>query len=112
MQANTLHPGNLQSTYSLIKPYRVRLYGALVLTVCNAILRLLPPLILAVLIDRIAGQGLWGLLPLMIGLLIGHALLTGLSNLVVMYLVQWVSRRIAFDMRLAMYRRLQRLILN
>ncbi len=104
--------GNFQSIYSLVKPYRVKLYGALALTVCNAILRLLPPLILAVLIDRIAGQGLWGLLALMIGLLIGHALLTGLSNLVVMYLIQWVSRRIAFDMRLAMYRRLQRLSLN
>ena len=104
--------GNFQSTYSLIKPYRPKLYAALSLTVCNSILRLLPPLILAVLIDRIAGQGLWGLLGLMIGLLIGHALLTGLSNLVTMYLVQWVSRRIAFDMRLAMYRRLQRLSLN
>ncbi len=104
--------GNFQSTYSLIKPYRAKLYAALGLTVCNSILRLLPPLILAVLIDRVAGQGLWGLLGLMIGLLIAHALVSGLSNLLSIYLIQWVSRRIAFDMRLAMYRKLQRLSLN
>ena len=104
--------GNFQSTYSLIKPYRGKLYGALGLTVCNSVLRLLPPLILAVLIDRVAGEGMWGLLSLMIGLLIAHALVTGLSNLFTMYMIQWVSRRIAFDMRLAMYKRLQRLSLN
>jgi ABC-type multidrug transport system fused ATPase/permease subunit len=65
-----------------------------------------------VLIDRIAGQGVWGLLSLMIGLLIAHALVTGFSSLLTGYLIQRVSLRIAFDMRFAMYRRLQRLSLN
>ena len=104
--------GNFQSIFSLVKPYRAKLYGALLLTVANSILRLLPPLILAVLVDRIAGQGAWGLLSLMIGLFIAHALVSGSSDLLTGYLIQWVSLRIAFDMRLAMYRRLQRLSLN
>ncbi len=73
--------GNCQSIFSLVKPYRARLYWALVLTVANSILRLLPPLILAVLVDRVAGQGAWGLLSLMIGLFIAHALVSGLSGL-------------------------------
>ena len=104
--------GNFQSIFSLVKPYRARLYWALVLTVANSILRLLPPLILAVLVDRVAGQGAWGLLSLMIGLFVAHALVSGWSGLLNGYLIEWVSRRIAFDMRLAMYRRLQRLSLN
>ena len=104
--------GNFQSIYSLIRPYRAKLYVSLVLTVCDSILRLLPPLILAILIDRVAGQGLWSLLGLLITLLIIHALVTGISNLFNIYLIQWVSRRIAFDMRMGMYRRLQRLSLN
>ena len=49
--------GNFHNILSLVKPYRAKLYGALVLTVGNSILRLLPPLILAVLVDRVAGQG-------------------------------------------------------
>ena len=104
--------GNFQSIFSLIKPYRAKLSWALLLTVGNSVLRLLPPLILAVLVDNIAGQGAWDLLSLMIGLLIAHALVTGLSGLLTGYLIQWVSRRISFDMRLSMYRRLQRLSLN
>lgn len=104
--------GDFHNIFSLVKPYRAKLYGALVLTVGNSILRLLPPLILAVLVDRVAGQGVWGLLSLMIGLLVAHAMVSGLSDLLTAYLIQWVSRRITFDLRLAMYRRLQCLSLN
>ncbi len=104
--------GNFQSVYSLIKPYRRRLYVSLALTVFNSILRLLPPIILAVLVDYVAGRGMWTLLGLMIALLAVHSLITGFSGLFTIYLIQWVSRRIAFDLRMAMYRRLQRLSLN
>ena len=41
-----------------------------------------------------------------------YAVIVGLFSLSTIYMIQWVSRRIAFDMRLAMYRRLQRLSLN
>lgn len=79
------------------------------LTVFNSILRLLPPLILAWLVDKVFGQGQWGLLGLMIGLWVLHSGVWGLSSMFNRYLMAWVSYRISFDMRLAMYRRLQRL---
>ena len=104
--------GKLRSIFKLIRPYRGKLYGALVLTVFNSILRLIPPLILAVLVDRVAGQGKWGLLSLMVGLLVAHSVVWGLTFLSNTYLIEWVSYRIAFDMRMAMYQRLQRLSLS
>jgi len=81
----------------------------LALTMGFAVLGLTPPILLKVLTDEVITAGNWGLLPMVIGLLIalplGRALIRGFNT----YVVSLVGMKLVFDLREAIYRRLQAL---
>ncbi|HAI12908.1 MAG TPA: hypothetical protein DCM28_14460, partial [Phycisphaerales bacterium] len=93
---------------SIIK-YRARAILAVVMVLGVTLLTLLPPLILAAVVDQVIGKGRYALLgPLMI-LSLALPWVSGLMQSIGNYSVIMTSQRIVFDMRLTLYRAVQNL---
>ena len=102
----------LRRIFRLSRPYRTRLYTALVLTLLGAAVALVVPLGLRELLDAVFQEANRTMLNrLTVGLLI----LFGIQAVVSFsgsYLLQWTGERIVADLRQRLYRHIQRLSLR
>jgi ATP-binding cassette, subfamily B, multidrug efflux pump len=92
-----------------LRPYKLQVAGALAALVGDALLQLVPPYLVKVAIDRYIAQGdlagLNGVASLYLGVLAGAFALEYTQT----YMMQMLGQRIMFDMRMQIYRHLQRL---
>jgi ABC-type multidrug transport system fused ATPase/permease subunit len=95
--------------WKIVRPYRRRMAIALGVMIVVMAAGLVPPLLLATVIDDVLGDGRFELLiPLMIlGLLI--PCINGVFQAVGDYMMALLGERIVLDIRMALYRRVQRL---
>lgn len=96
---------------SILK-YRHRAILAVVMVMGVTMLTLLPPLILATVVDEVIGHGRYALLPPLMILSLTLPWLSGIMQGIGNYMVILVSNRIVFDMRLQLYRAVQHLSVN
>ena len=93
----------------ILRPHRRRLAAALGTSIAQMLIGLSGPLMIAVLIDLIVTEGRYDLLaPLMI-LFMSIPILGAGIRVVNGYLVELLGQRLVFDIRLDLYRRVQRL---
>ena len=95
-----------------VRPYIRRLSVSLTLTIVGTIIALIPPLIIKVIVDECIGEGKWQWFPLAI--LAGFTIpfLRAGVTFFNRYMLIGISQRIILDIRMAMYRHLQKLSLN
>lgn len=93
---------------SIIK-YRHRAILAVVMVLGVTLMTLLPPLIMAWVVDVVIGQGKYALLPPLMLLSLAMPWISGAMQSVGNYMVIMTSQRIVFDMRLKLYRAVQHL---
>lgn len=95
-----------------VRPYLRRLAVSLVLTILITLIALLPPLIIKVIVDECIGEGKWQWFPLAI--LAGFTIPVLRAGVAFLnrYMLIGISQRIILDIRMAMYRHLQKLSLN
>ncbi len=94
---------------SALRPHRWRLALALVTLLIVTLATLVPPLIVAAIVDRVIGEARWHLLaPLMILYLL-LPWFSGVLNTIGSYAIAVVSQRLVFDIRLDLYHRVQKL---
>jgi subfamily B ATP-binding cassette protein MsbA len=95
--------------FAFTRPYRRRLYGALVLTAAASGVTLVVPLGLRALIDAVFEEGNAALLDRitlgLVGLFLGQAALRFFGN----YLLKWTGERVVADLRQRLYAHLHRL---
>jgi subfamily B ATP-binding cassette protein MsbA len=95
--------------FAFTRPYRRRLYGALVLTAAASGITLVVPLGLRALIDAVFEEGNAALLDRitlgLVGLFLGQAALRFFGN----YLLKWTGERVVADLRHRLYAHLHRL---
>lgn len=92
-----------------LRPYRLRLvYGVLCMGVAS-VLGVLPPWLIKNLVDRVLIARDQRLLGLILGGIVGIYVLKGLFYYGQTYLMTWVGQRVLFDLRLQLYRKVQRL---
>ena len=95
-----------------LRPYKLQVAGALAALVGDALFQLAPPYLIKVVIDRYIVQGhlagLNGVAALYMGALAGAFALEYTQT----YMMQMMGQRIMFDMRMQIYRHLQRLDLS
>ncbi len=97
-------------TYS--KPYRFHIAGAILLTVLISALGPLRPYLTRIAVDEhIANKDSNGLLLIAV-LLLGSLLLQGIVQYVMTYFTQWIGQHTIFDIRMQIYRKLQRMSLS
>ncbi|HSQ27307.1 MAG TPA: ABC transporter ATP-binding protein, partial [Anaerolineales bacterium] len=93
-------------------PYRWHILGMLVIILINTALGLLTPLIFRTLIDQTIPQGKVDQLFVLAGGLLLIPTASGLLNVIQRRLNSWVGEGVIFDLRVALYERLQRMSLR
>lgn len=93
-------------------PYRWHILGMLVIILVNTALGLLTPLIFRTLIDQTIPQGKVNQLFLLAGGLLLIPTASGLLNVIQRRLNSWVGEGVIFDLRVALFARLQRMSLR
>jgi ATP-binding cassette subfamily B protein len=93
-------------------PYRWQILGMLLLIMVNTGLSLLTPLIFRTLIDQTIPQGKVEQLFLLAGALLLIPTASGFLNVIQRRLNAWVGEGVIFDLRVALYARLQRMSLR
>ena len=94
---------------NILKPHRRRVVYAILSSLALMLIGLSGPLLIAVLIDVVVGQGRFELLaPVMIAFM-AVQVLTMAGQMLNGYLLTLLSQRLIFDIRLDLYRRVQRL---
>lgn len=94
---------------AFIRPYRRQLIGAAVLTGVLTVIGMAPPLLMRSLINDVARQNNWGILPLIMGLLIAVPLFRAFINIISSILLHRAAVGIISDTRKGLYRKLMRL---
>ncbi len=93
-------------------PYRWHILGMLLIILINTAMNLVTPLIFRTLIDQTIPQGRIDQLFILAGLLLLIPTISGLLNVVQRRLNSWVGEGVIFDLRVALYARLQRMSLR
>ncbi len=92
-----------------LKPHRRRVVLAMLSSLAMMLIALAGPLLLAIFIDVVVGQGRFELLaPVMVAFMV-TALLAAAARVFNGYLVELLGQRLIFDIRLDLYRHVQRL---
>jgi subfamily B ATP-binding cassette protein MsbA len=99
-------------TLTLLRPYRGRLIVAALLLIMTNGLGLLFPLVLRTLLNTILGQRQSDLLNLVVVVLLGVFLAQAVLGALQGYLVTSLGERLSFDLRIRLFRHLQRLPLH
>jgi ATP-binding cassette subfamily B protein len=102
---------NLRRVAGLFRPYTGRLTSVLVLIAASATLGMASPFLLRALLDDAIPNRDTRLLNLLVGGMIGIAIVTGVLGVVQTWLSNVVGQRVMHDLRAAVYRHLQRLSL-
>jgi len=100
---------NYRKFLKFVGPLKKKLLLCLAFTVGLTVLGLTPPLLLKVLTDDVITAGNWGLMPMLIGLFIAVPLCRAVIGGFNTYVVSLAGMKLVFDLRLALYRRLQSL---
>lgn len=92
--------------YSFLKKYRVKMILGLLLTTGIAMLTIVSPYISGVIVDDVIGAGDTGLLPVMIGRLVGVTILKGIFRYSSQVLFEICSQGVLYSMRDTVYKKL------
>ena len=103
---------SLMRILQFVLPYKRRLIRAVILTGALTLVSMVPPLLLRYLADDIVTAGRWDMLGRVIAAMIAVPVLMAAIRLANRTTIAYVARRLVFDFRLAMYRRLQGLSLR
>lgn len=103
---------SLKRVGGYFKPYRLKWLVIIVCTICGAVLGVLPPFCVKWIIDRAIPQHNGKLLTLLVGAMVGLAIITGLINVLQQTLAAQAGNGIMYDLRKELYRHLQRLSLR
>ena len=95
-----------------LRPYRKKIFRAILLTATLTLMGLVPPLVIKWFIDEVVGASRWDLLNGLILVLVAVPVVSGAVSFLNNYTIAYIGQRLAFDIRLAMYRHLQRLSLR
>ncbi len=102
----------LQRIFALSRPYRVRLYGALLLLSLGSLIALVVPLGLRELLNAVFEEANRGMLDrLTVGLIVLF-LIQAVVSFSGNYLIEWTGERVVADLRQRIYRHLHRLTLR
>lgn len=95
-----------------LRPHRGRLMLGVACMVLASVLGVIPPWLIKNLVDKVLIDRNLGLLGLIIGGIVGIYALKGFFYYWQTYIMTWVGQRVLFDLRLALYRKVQRLPLG
>lgn len=95
-----------------LRPHRGRLMLGVACMVLASVLGVIPPWLIKNLVDKVLIDRNRGLLGLIIGGIVGIYALKGFFYYWQTYLMTWVGQRVLFNLRLALYRKVQRLPLG
>jgi len=95
--------------FAFVRPYRRQLIVAAILTGVLTVIGMAPPLLMRSLINDVARQNNWGILPLIMGLLIAVPLFRAFINIINSILLHRAAVGIISDTRKGLYRKLMRL---
>jgi len=122
MDANTPEPekrvnplkgmGQFRRLFDFVRPYRFRLYAALVVIVVGSVLGLAGPYSLQFLVDAVFKKNDVHLLNLITLILVGIFLLQSVVYFVRSVLLSFIGERVMADLRLRLFEHLQRLSLS
>src|SRR5919108_422822 len=91
-----------------LRPYLGRTLGVLLCIAANALLALLPPLLIRAIIDRAVPQGNFALLNVLVAGLVLLPIASGLVGVLQQYLNNLIGQAIMSDLRLQLFAHLQR----
>ena len=97
---------NLHLVIDIVWPYKRRLIAAGILTVLLTLAAMCPPLLLALIVDRIIGQQQWQLIGLVAMGWFSLVLIQAIISFGNSYLISWVAHRMVLDVRNLLYRHL------
>jgi len=103
---------NLRRVLRFAKPFRRKIILAMALTGVLTLVGLIPPLVMKWLIDDVMVAGNWARLNAVILMMAAIPLLTIFISFWNTYVIAFVGQRLIFDMRLGIYRHLQRLSMS
>jgi len=95
----------------LFAPYKARLLGVIALIVFSSALGVIPPFLLRLVLARALPQGNLTLLSELVGGMIAIAIATSALSVVQTYISTDIGQRVMHDLRVSVYRHLQRLSL-
>ncbi|MBT3374621.1 MAG: ABC transporter ATP-binding protein [Lentisphaerae bacterium] len=98
--------------FGYLMPFKWMALLGLCLTFTITGLQLMPPYLTKVLIDDVITPGNVGLLPVVVGLLIGVNVSAAVISIFRSYIMQWVGQRVLFSLRVKLFRHLQLLRLR
>ncbi|MCX7829013.1 MAG: ABC transporter ATP-binding protein/permease [Thermanaerothrix sp.] len=101
--------GTYRRLLSFLRPYRTRLFYGVLCMGAASVLGVLPPWLIKNLVDRVLIARDQGLLGAIIAGIVGIYALKGLFYYGQTYLMTWVGQKVLFDLRLELYRKVQRL---
>ncbi len=101
--------GSLRKLLYFSRPYRKRILIAVSLAGVLTLIGLVPPLLIKRLIDDIVGASKWDMLTGVILMLIAIPIIRAGVSFLNNYIIAYIGQRLVFDVRLKMYRQLQRL---
>ena len=104
--------GSLRKILGFLAPYKGLLILASVLTGSLTLIGMAPPLLMRRLVNDVAGQGNWGVFPLIMGLLFAVPLLRALVNIANSFALNKVSLGVIAKTRKRMFDHLMRLSLR
>ena len=99
----------LRQLFAFLRPYRRPLIVASILTGVLTLIGMAPPLLMRSLINDVARQNDWGILPLIMGLLIAVPLFRSLVSIINSIMLHRAAVGIISDTRKGLYRHLMRL---
>ncbi len=104
--------GNLKRVLRFARPFRRKLILAVALTGVLTFVGLIPPLVMKWLIDDVVGVGNWNHLNAVILMMAAVPILSIFISFWNTYVIAFIGQRLIFDMRLEIYRHLQRLSMS
>ena len=98
----------MRRIFSFLRPYRRQALLVLASIVCAALCGAAPPLFLKRIVDQAIPQARLGLLFLLCGGMALGPLLAGLLGVAQRYLAAFIAERVMFDLRVTLFRHVQR----
>ncbi|MDP6779879.1 MAG: ABC transporter ATP-binding protein, partial [Candidatus Latescibacteria bacterium] len=102
----------LRKLSHFIRPFKRRLLFAIGLTGVMTVLGMVPPIIMRFIIDDVVALGRWNMAPAVLATLLATNLLAAAGSYANHLIIFLVGQRLVFDVRLALFRHIQRLSLR
>ena len=102
----------LAKIFPFLRPFRRRLITAVALTGGMTLLGMIPPILMRFIIDEIVGMGRWNMAPAVLVIFLAVNLISAAGTFWNYLIIYIVGQRLVFDVRLALFRHIQRLSLK